>query len=356
MLGGPHHWLSPRPFRTPAVPAPDPVHAVLTLSDSAPPQGVTVASIQSTLSHPPTEPLFVTLDNGATIAFEIGETEAESGTFAVTPGGEPYVVAVESYSGGGFTSLDVTDTATVTPGAAAEPVRVYKGSLVYSTSGSVTKEAIAAESFMSGVNLAASEIEFEAIGGGQSGGGTSAACATSGGLPGLVAKAVRAWADVPSTVTYTVGAGGFRASNAVANGGTSSVSGIVSAAGGSSGTWDPKDRAVGPGAGARCWYTNPGNEGYSAEEQRGGRSNDADPALRLNGGTPAGSGSTTNGLNAQTPFQHGSGGASFSGGATPGGLGGWPGGGGGKGGFNNTYGHGGGGAVRLHIYAWEVPA
>lgn len=338
---GTSRWASPGG----ASPWPDPVHAVLTLEDASPAYGQPGAILAS-LSHPALEPLGIVLTNWATIQFGEGDDLAESSAFEVEAGGDPYQVSVDTWDGGGFASLDVSDTATIYPPADVEPVRVYKGSLVYSASGSVAKSDILAQSFLSGATPSALEVEFEAVGAGASGSYQSTD-GQYGGRPGAVSKATRAWAEVPSTVTYTVGAGG------TGDGGASSVSGIVSAAGGVRlvSPLSPKDRPTGPGQGSS--YPR-GDD----EAKRGGKANAADSALAVDGGTGgATSRPSTNGHDAATPFQHGGGAAAVNGAATGAGIGGWPGGGGGSysvaGGTNPRGGHG---AVRLHVYAWEIPA
>jgi hypothetical protein len=321
--------------------APAPVYAVLTLDDSDPPDGVLVASVHASLSAPAIAPLSVTLDNGTTLAFAIGATEATSGSFAVQLGGAPFVVAVESYTGGGFASLDVSDSCVVTPGQALEPVRVYKGSLVYAASGSVDKSAILAESFMTGVDPDAVEIDFEAVGAG----GAGVYGGGKGGRPGAVAVVTRAWADVPATVAYTVGAGGL------GDGGSTVITGLATAAGGIrlATALSPKDRPTGPGQGS----ANPTGDN---EAKRGGKANASIPELTVLGGTGGATGSSAAGHDATTPFEHGGGGAAYAQ-AYNAGIGGWPGGGGA--GFSSVSSgsnpRGGHGAARLHIYAWEIP-
>jgi hypothetical protein len=222
-------------------------------------------------------------------------------------------------------------------------VRTYKGSLVYLSSGSVTKAGIAAQGFISGVNSAMVEVDVEAVGGGQAGKRTSTSPDT-GGVPAAVNLVTVAWADLPSEIAFTVGAGGAGASAAV--GGTSSVAGIVSAAGGSGPPLSPKDRPTGPGQG--------GLETNSLEAARGGRSNASIPELMLEGGKSTSTNVPAQGLDATSPFQHGSGASAFGGGFT--GLrGGIPGGGGGRTWTapGSSVSPGGQGAVRFHVYAWE---
>jgi len=232
-----------------------------------------------------------------------------------------------------------------------ERVRVYKRSLVYYSSGSVTKASIAALPELDGVDLESVELVFEAIGGGQKGVETSSEFTAQayGGVPGEVKRATRTWDAVPSTISYTVGAGGQSSGGTGVGGGNSSIGDIVSALGGAqthNTTWHPKDRSDGPGAGGRRSDTE--------EDRRGGNAN-AGTDLELLGGSGATDGDPA-GKNATSPFQYGSGGAVSN--AQGRGHGGRPGGGGGRG-FSNVgqpkSGWGGGGACRIHIYVWETP-
>ncbi|MFY4806910.1 immunoglobulin-like domain-containing protein, partial [Aliarcobacter butzleri] len=93
----------------------------ITLNDVSVDEGTGTAKITATLDNAPTkEPLVLTLSNGATITFEVGQTTAESTPFNVQgddvyKDGESYSLKVDSYTGGSeFENLDTTDTATVT--------------------------------------------------------------------------------------------------------------------------------------------------------------------------------------------------------------------------------------------------
>lgn len=325
-------------------PGPAPVHAVATLSDVAMIDGATQAYVPVTLSHPVSgTDLVLTLSDGNTATIAIGQMAGESEPYAVTPGDEPFVVSIVSYAGGAFTSLDITDTCTVTPGQPVELVRVYKGSIVMSTSGSFPKTDFLS---VSGVSASNTEVDCEAVGGGASGySTTSGTFASQGGTPGKVSVAQKTYAELPSTIEYTVGAGGaVRTTSGVNVGGATAISGIVSADGGDTVSLNPNDRPTGPGQGGRVWTDD--------DTARGGKSNASIPELTLNGGEMSGD---REGQSATTPFQHGSGGAAWGGGGyRP--HGGWPGGGGGKGYGAQGSGSGGAGAARFHVYAWEIPS
>ncbi|MCG3707270.1 VCBS domain-containing protein, partial [Aliarcobacter butzleri] len=93
----------------------------LTLNDVSVNEGTGTAKITATIDNAPTkEPLVLTLSNGATIIFEVGQTTAESTPFNIQgddvyKDGESYSVKVDSYTGGSeFENLVTTDTATVT--------------------------------------------------------------------------------------------------------------------------------------------------------------------------------------------------------------------------------------------------
>ena len=324
------------------------IHAVLTLEDYEAPQGATSATITATVSHPVYgTPLVITLDNGATIIIEVGATSGVSTAFSIEPGGEPFVVAVESVSGGTYTSLDTSDTATVTPGEEVEPVLTYFGSSIQSVSGSIPKADLLA--FVpEGVDPSLVVVDCEAVGGGAGGIATGiSGTASNGGAPGKVEVLRVAYEDLPEKVSFFIGAGGPSGTTYGREGGETRIAGIVTA--GTSG-WDsvtPKDRPTGPGAGSQD-YTN------TSELRRGGHSNASIPSLMLEGGSGASNTTPGHGRDATTPFQHGSGGSAV-GGSTPGGNGGWPGGGGGRGHPFYGGGAGGGGVVRFHVYAY-VPA
>jgi hypothetical protein len=254
-----------------------------------------------------------------------------------------------SYAGGDFASLDISDTCVITPGQPVELVRVYKGSVAKSTSGTLEKEGLLT---LSGTTAALTEVDCEAVGGGASGYATSSNTATLGGAPGEVALVSASYADLPDVVSFTIGAGGARTSKSPPNvGGMTTIEGIVSAAGAGIDDLSPIDRPTGPGQGAVL-------RGTSDFPSRGsgGASNASIAELRLEGGYFVGGGwrqPAFDGNSASTPFQHGSGGGSGSWG---GGNGGWPGGGGGIGTLGSSTadaGAGGAGAARFHVYAWE---
>ncbi|QPN65983.1 immunoglobulin-like domain-containing protein [Synechococcus sp. CBW1006] len=92
----------------------------VSLGDVTVDEGSGTATISATIDNAPTdEPLVLTLDNGATITFAVGETTATSSEFVVQ-GDDPYVdgetntVSISSYTGGAeYESLDTTATAQV---------------------------------------------------------------------------------------------------------------------------------------------------------------------------------------------------------------------------------------------------
>ncbi|WIO75538.1 type I secretion C-terminal target domain-containing protein [Porticoccaceae bacterium LTM1] len=84
------------------------------IEDVAVDEGESAATVQATVDNAPQDsPLVVTLSNGATITFAVGETTATSTSFAVGGEGQT-VVTMDSASGGNYENLDISDTATVT--------------------------------------------------------------------------------------------------------------------------------------------------------------------------------------------------------------------------------------------------
>lgn len=318
--------------------APDPVHAAAALADVTVPDGVTSAQVAVTLSYQVVgSDLVLTLTDGILCVIAVGTTYGLSEPYAISPGGDPFVVGIVSYEGGSFASLDISDVCTVTPGQAAELVRVYVNSIVHSSSGAFDKSDLLA--LVPGVDPALIEIDCEAVGGGAAG-WYSKSSEGRGGAPGAVAVATRTYAEMPDTIEVEIGAGGAGSSRGV--GGTTRVLSVVTAAGGDTYQVTPKDRPTGPGAGASHY-------GIDGEAARGGNSNDSLPELRLLG--PSG-GARRNGVSVATPFQHGTAGSSF---VQTGGNGGWPGGGGGHGGGSGyNGGNGGAGAARFHLYVLEA--
>ena len=248
----------------------------------------------------------------------------------------------------GLSFSPVSTTGAVTP--PVDLVRVYKGSIVKSSSGNFPKTDLLS---LSGTTTALTEIDCEAVGGGASG-RYSLNDASDGGTPGIVATVSVAYADLPDTIEFTIGAGGPIVTGSVASGGATSIIGIVSVPVSGTAALSPKDRPSGPGQGATTW-TN------KVASNNGGKSNASYPDLVLDGGIGSGDVGTNpvNGKNAVTPFQHGSGGASCNV-QSPSGNGGWPGGGGSKGynlpGYSGRVGSGGAGAARFHVYALEPAA
>lgn len=221
-----------------------------------------------------------------------------------------------------------------TNGGVQALVPVYVGSIVKSVSGTIQKEDLLALTEKGSPSLAL--VECVGTGGGASGGVSYADVIVYGGNPGLVSRATVAYQDLPDTIAFTIGAGGIYSAStpAAGNGGTTLIAGILSAAGGqrSGAPLVPHDRPSGPGQGA------PGAYSAAAALKVGGNSNDSDPSIRLTG-------TSGNGRNAVTPFQHGTGG-----GVNPR-KGGWPGGGGGRNtGGGGSGGPGGGGSVVFHVY------
>ncbi|MCT7487982.1 hypothetical protein N5T63_03560, partial [Aliarcobacter cryaerophilus] len=103
----------------------------ITLNDVSVDEGTGTAKITATIDNAPTkEPLVLTLSNGATIIFEVGQTTAESTPFNIQgddvyKDGESYSVKVDSYTGGSeFENLVTTDTATVTINDTENEVKV----------------------------------------------------------------------------------------------------------------------------------------------------------------------------------------------------------------------------------------
>lgn len=229
-----------------------------------------------------------------------------------------------------------------TNGGITALVPFYVGSIVKSVSGTIPKSDLLALTEKGSPSLTL--VEVVATGAGAPGLGTSLVTASIGGRPGLVDRKTVAYNDLPDSIAFIVGAGigdSAGVSSADKNGGFSEVAGIVHAAGGRQ-VWaplDPKDRPTGPGQGS---YQRPDDSTL----RRGGHSNDSIPEIRLTG-------TTGNGRNATTPFQHGTGGASNS---QHGYVGGWPGGGGGKGGGSGYRGGAsGGGSVVYHVYELRRP-
>lgn len=325
--------------RAAGAPATSPVHAVVTLNDVVVPNGATSAIISASLSHRVTgSDLMLTLTNGATVIIAVGEASGTSDPFAVSIGGKSFSVGIESFTGSSFASLDTSDECIVTP--SPERVLVYKGSRVNASSGTWTKASALSEAFLSGVPVEDIVVVVEGVGagGGQNKTNGYAFSAARGGMPGSVATAQVPFADLPGSVTFTVGA----SVSTQHVGGSTVVSGILTALGAEAVWIGPADRAVGPGAGSKV-----------EAGEVGGASNASIPELRLSGGTPhAFNPSVIAGRDATTPFQHGSGGAS----GVAGGAGGFPGGGAGGSDSGVASERGGHGCVRWHYYAWEYLA
>ena len=92
----------------------------ITLSDTTVNEGDGTATIDATVDHAVTDsPLVITLDNGATITIDVGDTTGTSTPFSIQ-GDDPYVdydsydVGISSTSGGNYENLVTTDTAKVT--------------------------------------------------------------------------------------------------------------------------------------------------------------------------------------------------------------------------------------------------
>ena len=93
---------------------------VITLNDVTVNEGDGTATITGSVENAVTgTPLVITLDNGAIITIPVGATSADSTPFVVQGDdviidGEDYTVGVTGTTGGDFSSLDTSDTATVT--------------------------------------------------------------------------------------------------------------------------------------------------------------------------------------------------------------------------------------------------
>jgi len=319
------------------------VHAVVHLEDVTLPDGATEAYVPVTLSHPVSgTDLVLTLSGGVLCTIPVGQTSGKSAHYTVTPGDPPFEVTIASYEGGSFASLDVSGTCTVTPGQPLEAERVYVGSSVHATSGALDKADLLA--LIDDADEADVEVDCEVVGGGAS--GRASPNNNLGGTPGKVAKLSVPYVDLPETIEFIVGAGGIGTSlNTINEGGASEIVGIVSVPSSGIDGYANKDRPTGPGQGALSNSSSPGWDG--------GASNNSIPELRLAGGVGSSSSSANrNGLDATTPFQHGSGGG--AGAVSYSGNGGWPGGGGACG-KSYTAGSGGAGAVRFHVYKWVRP-
>jgi hypothetical protein len=107
------------------------LNTVLTLNDISLKKGSQTGTITATLNAAPTDgPIVFALNNGATITFEIGQTETTSTPFElqgddVSVDGEEILLSATVQSGGDqFAGVDVTDTATVTVIDTITPVTV----------------------------------------------------------------------------------------------------------------------------------------------------------------------------------------------------------------------------------------
>ncbi|EEF78887.1 retention module-containing protein [Methylophaga thiooxydans] len=93
---------------------------VITLNDVTVNEGDGTATITGSVENAVTgTPLVITLDNGAIITIPVGATSADSTPFVVQGDdviidGEDYTVGVTGTTGGDFSSLDTSDTSTVT--------------------------------------------------------------------------------------------------------------------------------------------------------------------------------------------------------------------------------------------------
>jgi hypothetical protein len=119
--------------------------ATLTLDTLTVLEGTSDASVSATLSHAPTEaPLVVTLENGATITFGVGQTTANSTPFAVQGDdvyrdGETFELDASLTSGGAeFEDLLVDGQVTVTVSDTQTPVIVNLSASDVTEGGAVT--------------------------------------------------------------------------------------------------------------------------------------------------------------------------------------------------------------------------
>ena len=239
----------------------------------------------------------------------------------------------------------------------------------------------------SSVPAGATEVDIECVGGGASGMSCGGTWHGAGGLPGGVEQRTMAVADLPTSVSCTIGAGGasYASSTAGANannaGGDTSFGALLVAAGGVSNkafiygisaiqywrsTYFPSmpgncdnNLPATDGIGSSKGPSGGGSGSYIASSRggHGAPANENKPDLKVNGGTAVVSAAGGNGTAAPGLFQYGGGGAGGGSDATTGKTGGngaAPGGGGGGSARGVASGAGARGAIRMHFYKWEA--
>jgi VCBS repeat-containing protein len=97
---------------------PTPLIGAITLEDISIPEGSKEATISAFVDTPPATDLTITLSNGATIIIKAGESTGVSTPFAIQEDDlvidpEEYELSIKETSGGGYDSLDSSDTALV---------------------------------------------------------------------------------------------------------------------------------------------------------------------------------------------------------------------------------------------------
>jgi T1SS-143 domain-containing protein len=123
------------------------VAGVVTLHDVTVNEGDGTATISASVDQPVTgTPLVITLDNGATVTIPVGETTAESTSFPVQGDdvyndGESYPVTVTGTTGGDYSSLDTTDTATVTINDTIDTTKITLNDVEVNEDGTITYSA-----------------------------------------------------------------------------------------------------------------------------------------------------------------------------------------------------------------------
>ncbi|WP_438971918.1 DUF5801 repeats-in-toxin domain-containing protein, partial [Methylophaga sp.] len=120
---------------------------VLTLDDVSVNEGDGTATITGSVENPVTgSPLVITLDNGATITIPVGHSSAVSTPFPVQ-GDDPYIdaenytVEVTGTTGGNYSSLDISDDATVTISDTIDTTTVTLNDVNVAEDGTITYSA-----------------------------------------------------------------------------------------------------------------------------------------------------------------------------------------------------------------------
>jgi T1SS-143 domain-containing protein len=120
---------------------------VITLDDVSVNEGDGTATITGSVENPVTgTPLVITLDNGATITIPVGDSSAVSTPFPVQ-GDDPYIdaenytVEVTGTTGGNYSSLDISDDATVTISDTIDTTTVTLDDVNVAEDGTITYSA-----------------------------------------------------------------------------------------------------------------------------------------------------------------------------------------------------------------------